>query len=417
MSFHINRSRNLEAYLKDKGWHSATPEEMSKFSYWDTYSAPEVNSEIKVWNKVGFSAIVDCLYSWHKRLEKLNLTHLAPHTITDWEKNRLLPEDFQDGELWFFKQIFGVHGKGINLISTFEDYQKIFHVEDKQRDIQGPCLMETLHHEYILQKGIRKSHLIKGGYKYNLRVYSLTKGTGETYAYNDALLYCTLFPLRYDNKDCLVGKNNKVYPLTVKDKSGKTFVPKKQMRKNIHVSHWKPNEEGVYNITDTRKMCRLSDLPQYKTIMRNIFQNIREMSLLFTDILEEYKSCENKPFLTDLNKIYQVWGSDYIVEEDLSVKCLEINAFPMLSHGDPYKGQSGGKKRPHEIAFRKAGFDRDLMRLFGYNFENTDKPNNWVQLNHEFMNMPIERLHLQRVCQKKSKKRSKKPKKRKSKRK
>ena len=417
MSFHINRSRNLEAYLKDKGWQSATPEEMSKFSYWDTYSAPEVNSEIKVWNKVGFSAIVDCLYSWHRRLEKLNLTHLAPHTITDWEKNRLSMKDFQDGELWFFKQIFGVHGKGINLISSYEDYQKIFHVEDKQRDIQGPCLMETLHHEYILQKGIRKSHLIKGGYKYNLRVYSLTKGTGETYAYNDALLYCTLFPLRYDNKDCLVGKNNKVYPLTVKDKSGKTFVPKKQMRKNVHVSHWKPNEEGVYNITDTRKMCRLSDLPQYKTIMRNIFQNIREMSLLFTDILEEYKRCENKPFLTDLNKIYQVWGSDYIVQEDLSVKCLEINAFPMLSHGDPHKGQSGSKKRPHELAFRKAGFDRDLMRLFGYNFENTDKPNNWVQLNHEFMDMPIERLHLQRVRQKKSKKISKKPKKRKSKRK
>jgi hypothetical protein len=164
-------------------------------------------------------------------------------------------------------------------------------------------------------------------------------------------------------------------------------------------------------------MCRLSDLPQYKTIMRNIFQNIREMSLLFTDILEEYKRCENKPFLTDLNKIYQVWGSDYIVEEDLSVKCLEINAFPMLSHGDPHKGQSGGKKRPHEIAFRKAGFDRDLMRLFGYNFENTDKPNNWVQLNHEFMDMPIERLHLQRVRQNQSKKKSKKPKKRKSKRK
>ena len=73
MSFHINRSHNLADYLKDKGWHSATPEEMSKFSYWDTYSAPEVKSEIKVWNKTGFSAIVDCLYSWHKRLEKLNL--------------------------------------------------------------------------------------------------------------------------------------------------------------------------------------------------------------------------------------------------------------------------------------------------------------------------------------------------------
>ena len=47
------------------------------------------------------------------------------------------------------------------------------------------------------------------------------------------------------------------------------------------------------------------------------------------------------------------------------------------------------------------------MRLFGYNFENTDKPNNWVQLNHKFMDTPIERLHLQKVRQKKSKKKSK----------
>ncbi len=407
MSFYIYRCHNLSDFIKDKGWHSATPEELSKFSYWDTYSAPEINSEIKVWNKTGFSAIVDCLYSWHKRLEKLNLTHLAPYTITDWGNKRLLNKDFKDGDLWFFKQIFGVHGKGINLISSYEDYQKIFHIEDKSRDIQGPCLMESLHHEYILQKGIRKSHLIRGGYKYNLRVYSLTKGTGETYAYNDALYYCTLFPIKYDNKDCLVGKNNKVYPLSIKDKRDKTFVPKKQMRKNVHVSHWKADEEGIFNITDTRKMGRLSELPQYKTIMRNLFQNIREMSLLFTDILEEYKSCEDKPFHTDLNKIYQIWGSDYIVCEDLSVKCLEINAFPMLSHGDPHKGQMGSKKRPHELRFRKAGFDRDLMRLFGYNFENTDKPNNWIKLNHESMNKPIEKLHLQKI-KKTTKKKSKK---------
>ena len=406
MSFHINRSRNLIQYLESYGWHSAEEGEKSTFSYWDTYKAPEIQSEIQIWSKTGFSEIVDCLYSWHKRLEKLNLTHLAPYTITDWENQKLSHKDFQKNDLWFFKQIFGVHGKGINLLSTLEEYQKIFHIEDYSRSIQGPCLMENLHHGYILQKGIRKSHLIKGGYKYNLRVYSLTKGTGETYAYNDALYYCTLFPVKYDNKDCYVGKNNKVYPLSVRDKSNKTFVPKKQMRKNVHVSHWKPEEEGIYNITDTRKMGRLSELSQYKIIMRNLFQNIREMSFLFTDILEEYKRCPEKPFQTDLNKIYQIWGSDYIVEEDLSVKCLEINAFPMLSHGDPHKGKLGGKKRPHEIKFRKAGFDRDLMRLFGYNLEKTEKPNNWIQVNHESLNISVENFHLQKV-KKTTKKRNK----------
>ena len=34
-------------------------------------------------------------------------------------------------------------------------------------------------------------------------------------------------------------------------------------------------------------------------------------------------------------------------------------------------------KNGHMNLRLEAGFDRDLMRLFGYNFENTDKPNNW----------------------------------------
>ena len=82
----------------------------------------------------------------------------------------------------------------------------------------------------------------------------------------------------------------------------------------------------------------------------------------------------------------------------------------MLSHGDPHKGKFGGKKRPHEIKFRKAGFDRDLMRLFGYNLEKTEKPNNWIQVNHESLNISVEKFHLQKV-KKTTQKRKKKYKK------
>ena len=411
MSFHINRSQNLAKYLEEKGWVSALQDELSDFSYWDTYNAADINSEIKVWVKEGLSVIVDCLWTWHTRLEKLGLTHLAPYTITDWTNQQMGPEYFENGQIWFFKQIFGVHGKGINLISTFNEYKGIFEIEDKQKMIQGPCLTEKMGHDYILQKGMINTHLIKGR-KYILRVYSLTMGTGETYLYNDTLYYTAIFPVKYDYQDCYVGKNNKVYPLSVKNKANKTFVPKDQMRKNVHVSHWKSEEEGKYNIIDNRIMGRLCETPIYKTVMRNLFQNMREMSLLFTDVLDEYRNCQQKPFQTDLTKIYQVWGSDYIVMDDLSVKCLEINAFPNLSHGDPHKGQKGGKKRPHELRFRKAGFDRDLMRLFGYNFENTDKPNNWILLNHESMNAPIDQLLLQKTPKKKTKRKSKKTRKR-----
>ena len=118
----------------------------------------------------------------------------------------------------------------------------------------------------------------------------------------------------------------------------------------------------------------------------------------------QHINCKEKPLNIDLSNIYQIWGSDYIVEENLDVKCLEINAFPNLSHGDPYKGKAGSKKRPHEIKFRKNGFDRDLMRRLGFNLENTDKPNNWVLVNKENLNMNPEDMLLQKQTGQKTKK-------------
>ena len=409
MKFHINRSKNLIQYLEDHGWTEALPNELSDFSLWDIYYNPDVQSKIKVWPKKGFSTMIDCLWTWHKRLEKFNLTHLSPYTITDWELMQLSEDDFKNGQLWFFKQIFGVHGKGINLISNYNEYLTIQKSIQEKIEIQGPCLMEDLKHQYILQKGMINTHLIQGR-KYILRVYTLTQNN-NTFVYNDCLYYTAIFPVKYDYLDCYVGKNNKVYPLSVKNKKNKTFVPKDQMRKNVHVSHWKSDEEGKYNIIDNRKMGLLSDLPIYRKVMKNIFHNVREMSLLYQDMIQEYTDCETKPFHFDVENSYQVWGSDYIVMKDLSVKCLEINAFPNLTHGDPHKGQIGSKKRPHELKFRKKGFDRDLMRIFGYDLEQkgNEYPNNWVVVNDK---NPINTLHLQKQ-KKKTKKKKKSPKKKK----
>ena len=93
--------------------------------------------------------------------------------------------------------------------------------------MQGPCLLEDETSLYT-SKGIVDTHLIQGR-KYILRVYTLTLGNGKTYIYNDCFYYTALFPLKYDNKACYIGKNNRVYPLNVRQK--KTFVPAKQMHK------------------------------------------------------------------------------------------------------------------------------------------------------------------------------------------
>ena len=53
-------------------------------------------------------------------------------------------DDFKNGQLWFFKQVFGVHGKGINLISNYNEYLTIRKSLQEKNEIQGPCLLEDL---------------------------------------------------------------------------------------------------------------------------------------------------------------------------------------------------------------------------------------------------------------------------------
>ena len=101
MKYHINRSSNLCDYLNKQGWSDADCDgECSDFSMWDTYKVKPVKSKICVWNKKETN-IIDCLLTFHKYLEKLKLTKLAPYTIIDWRNpnKRLKKDDFSFKDL------------------------------------------------------------------------------------------------------------------------------------------------------------------------------------------------------------------------------------------------------------------------------------------------------------------------------
>ena len=51
--------------------------------------------------------------------------------------------------------------------------------------------------------------------------------------------------------------------------------------------------------------------------------------------------------------------------EDMSVSLIEINAFPNLNHDALRVGATAASGSAHEMDFRNAGFDRDLMRIIG----------------------------------------------------
>jgi hypothetical protein len=355
MKYHINRSTNLCNYLDSCGWEKAGKNEISDFSYWDTHKASKIQSHLMVWDK-NYTQRIDNLLSFHKYLEDLKITHLAPYTILDWRnpKQRLSENDFSQKDIWFMKHVAGVHGKGINILSSYDDYLRWLSNEN------------NLQHHFVLQKCIYHSHLLDDK-KYILRVYFLTIGS-KCYLYHDCLYYTALFPLNNDFKDTYITEGNQIVS---KDKDCK-FIPKEQIRINTHVSHWKVDTElKNFGITDTRIKGKLSDLPEYKTIMKNILKNGSQMCKLFERVFDEYchdGSCSP----------YHIWGADYLVLPDLDVKCIEINAYPLLTHGIRGKFE---QNRPFEMEFRNSGFDRDLMRRLGYDLENKkNNYNSWIIL-------------------------------------
>lgn len=352
MKYHINRSKNLCDYLKKHGWSDSKCDECSDFSLWDTYNSKPVESKICVWNKKE-SNTIDCLSTFHKCIEKLKLTKLIPYTIIDWRNpnKRLKKEDFSFKDIWIMKHVTGVHGKGINILSSYDDYLKW--LNDKK----------YIESNFVLQKCIYNSHLIKGR-KYILRVYILTIND-KCYLYHDCLYYTALFPLDKDYQDIYIDDNNKILS------KGNKLIPKKQVRINTHITHWKETTElKPYGIKDKRIKGILSDLPEYKTIIKNIYKNVNKLSLLF-------KSVYNKDHKCDI--IYHLWGCDYIVLPNLDVKCIEINAYPCLTHGDRGPNQ---ESRDFEYKFRESGFDRDLMRRLGFDLEKKGNSfNSWIDVN------------------------------------
>lgn len=150
-TFHINRSKNLVQYLERHGWKTAQPQERAELALWDNYGAHPVSAHVEVgpmhllfafpvvmklvattlvitclqvWPRRLFTNVIDCLWTWHARLERLGLERLAPRTLLRWRMpdQRLTAADFANGKIWFLKGIHGVHGRGITLLRTYDEY-------------------------------------------------------------------------------------------------------------------------------------------------------------------------------------------------------------------------------------------------------------------------------------------------------
>jgi hypothetical protein len=341
----MNRNGCFELHLKQRGFRKAEEGENPQVGHWDVYKVDPIDAEFDNWPR-SCTNVLDNIWTYYQRVFDLGLESDFPETIFDWRK--MTQEKIESSPVWFLKNIWGVHGKGITLVTGWEDYkEKCAGTEHQKTQIIGPNgRPEPVPDMYFMQRGICNPHLIDGK-KYILRTFYMTLGDGRVYLYNDCLGYVHAVPFDASKGDW-----------------------------NVHVSHFKMwNGEK-----DTRTYFTLSDIPEYETIFGYMVEHSKRHSLIWAEVA--WNSLDNPdPKLQMDATRYQIWGTDYLVMDDLTSYLIEVNAFPNLNH---HVTPPGSLPRPHEHEFRLKGFDRDILRILGVDDGGVpaDTPLTWVDVTH-----------------------------------
>eukprot|EP01048_Picozoa_sp_COSAG05_P000464 COSAG05_NODE_12_length_37297_cov_117.537072_27_plen_476_part_00 len=345
-TFRINRNSVFKQYLLDKGWRAAEDGERAQLGHWDTNKVGPAFAEYDCWPRSSTNCI-DNIWTYYKRVFDHGLADIFPQTFFDWRDAS--EATIARSPIWFLKDIWGCHGKGITLISSYAELQQAKKDFPKKASfLTGPSGgREEISDTCFLQRGLCNCHLFEGR-KYILRVCYLTLGDGRTFVHGDALGYA----------------------------HGVPFNPKDTSWHN-HVSHH--NVPGKISAPDERIYFTLSEQPWGREVNANIQAHSRKHSSIFVEVIAQSRNHQSLSNTIDNAKRYHLWGVDYLVLDDLSVTMIELNAFPNLNHNYARKG---GVVNPNEMAYRQAGFDRDLMRTIGLPQEEKQDGPGWVDVTH-----------------------------------
>jgi len=190
------------------------------------------------------------------------------------EENKNKFKKLFDGETpWIVKPVGTGEGKGIEIVTYFEEFEDYFNHLDKY-DIK-----EKAKKKFVLQKYITNPLLFKGR-KFHMR-YHMICYDGQ------------FFPL----------KNIQV--LTAKKKY--TFNNWKD--KEVHDTHYESSLKGIY-------------FPHSFNLKKKEIEKINNQII---DMLTKCVSLVNFNCWDESKKCYHVFGADIMILDDLSVKILEIN--------------------------------------------------------------------------------------------
>ena len=225
-----------------------------------------------------------------------------PKTYLYPENKTKIIEKFQNYKinsenLWLIKPQTGSLGKGIYI------FQNLKKTPEK----------------FLLTKYINHPHLING-YKYDFRVYALITGVAplKLYFYKEGMV-------RFASKKYSLEKND------LKDSYRHlTNIFINKQNKNYISADEVDTEEGYkWSLTAYKNYCEKNNI-SYKKIRKQMSDIIiKSFITVHSQFVNKIKKSNAK-----YSTFFQIYGFDFIVDENLKVFLLEINDRPSLLMGD-----------------------------------------------------------------------------------
>jgi tubulin---tyrosine ligase len=243
----------------------------------------------------------------------------------------------QDREWWILKPGMSDRGQGIKLFSSMEELQGIFDQweeerpdsddegeEDEEQETKGDYITTSHLRHFVAQPYIHPPLLLPGdGRKFHIRTYVCCVGALRVYVYQDmlALFAAKAYKAPYEASDDI-----------------ETFLTNTCLQSS-------PNENTVQ---------LLSSLPVEASMLDSIRKQIGEI----TGELFEAAARAMPIHFQPLPNAFEVFGLDFLVDEDGGVWGLEVNAFPDFR-------QTGGELKGVVEGFWEGVVDKGVKPFFG----------------------------------------------------
>jgi len=308
-------------YLQEKGWIKDNPDilHIPIFSFMTRKSGDfHWTSPHPIIRQLPISASdqLDDKILMFTNLQACDKIYFLPETflsIDEFKQHNQNINSEKNELLFYVKHKWGVKGKSVKV---FRSLSEIEEMNSKAAFKEG---------QHLIQREIQP--FLLNGRKFVIRVHVLiTTNSFAIYVY----------------KDCIVLEHRIEYALN-------------DTRKEVHVSSAGKNLPKPYLLSD------LTDLYD---------QLYEQIKLIARDTIEPIKGTIVENFNEKLH-LYHLFGYDFIVQNDLKVKLLEINSYPALGNGTMNDVPRNIFKNilldlinlvvlpvTHKVSFENGGFDR-----------------------------------------------------------